>query len=112
MRAAAALLALALLVQPAGAEPRRVYAGEEAKALKCAWVISMTAAALERAALISTSDLEISMAISAGILRFYVTGSEAQKLRALEQVGARRDLSTTMDEFDREAIACLKRFPL
>ncbi|WP_417719658.1 hypothetical protein [Salipiger sp.] len=112
MRLAPLLLSLVLAGQAAGAEPRRVYAGEETRALKCAWVISMTAAALEQAAMISTRDLEVSMAISVRILQVHVTGSHAQKMQALRQVGARRDLKTTMEEFRREGRSCLRRFPV
>ncbi|MDJ0821214.1 MAG: hypothetical protein QNJ09_05285 [Paracoccaceae bacterium] len=108
-----ALLGLALLLASAlPAEARRVYAGEEAQALKCAWIISATATALEQAEVISTRDMEVSIAVSARMLQLYVSGTERQKLAALEAVGDRRDIKTTLGEFQRESRACLRKFPV
>ena len=108
----AAALAIPLGGPPADAQARRVYTTEEATALKCAWIISMTASVLEGAALISTRDKEISIAISSRILQLHVSGTERQKLAALEQVGNRRDVETTVDEFRKEATACVRRYPV
>ncbi len=107
-----AALGLVLIATTADAQSRRVYAGEEAKALKCAWIISATASVLEEAALISTRDREVSIAVSARILQLYVSGTEAQKLKALRAVGDRRDIRTTITEFQGQAKACLRRFPI
>lgn len=107
-----AVLCLALGLTAAEAQSRRVYAGEEATALKCAWIISRTAMILEDAALISTRDREVSIAISARMLQLYVSGTEAQKLAGLEAVGSRRDVPTTISEFRNEGLACLRRFPV
>lgn len=105
------LAIVASLAVPADAQSRRVYAGEEAKALKCAWIIANTATLLEKLALISTRDKEVSYAISTRMLQIYVSGTERQKLAALKAVGDRRDLQTTVKEFQTQAKACIRRFP-
>lgn len=112
MRFALFLTLMASLAAPAHSQSRRVYAGEEATALKCAWIISHTATLLERAEVISTRDMEVSFAISARILALHVSGSERQKLAALDTVGKRRDSATTIQEFRDQARGCIRRYPV
>ena len=100
-----------VLAGPAVAD-RRVYAGEEAEALKCAFVIGMTITAAERAGIVSTRDKELAQLYSAMILNRYVSGTESQKLAALKAVGQRRSPARTLEEFRKQGRYCMKRFPL
>lgn len=96
---------------PATAE-RRVYSGDETEALKCVWIISMTASALERAALVSTRTKESATLVSAAILNRYVSGTEQQKIAALKIVGERRTILKTFEEFRDQSDYCIRKFPL
>ncbi|MBS0125167.1 hypothetical protein [Thetidibacter halocola] len=103
---------LLCLAMPAAALERRVYEGDEAKALKCVWIISRTAAVMEDMGIISPLQMEVSIAISARILALHVSGTEAQKLAALQAVGERRNTGETIVEFRDQAMACLRKFPV
>ncbi|HAV08024.1 MAG TPA: hypothetical protein DCX13_03990, partial [Rhodobacteraceae bacterium] len=86
--------------------------GEEAEALKCAYIISQTAAVMERAEIIGTRDKEFVLLYAGYILQIYVSGTENQKLLALKAVADRRDLEQTLDEFEAQSDYCRKRFPI
>lgn len=109
----ACVVVLALVGSAGSAQAdRRVYTGTEAQALKCAWIISMTATTLEQAGLVSTRDKETATFVSAAILAQHVSGSERQKLEGFRVVGARRSVIETVSEFRRESRACIRKFPL
>jgi hypothetical protein len=103
---------VATLAGAAMAQGRRVYVGEEAEALKCAYIISQTAAVMERAEIIGTRDKEFVLLYAGYILQIYVSGTENQKLLALKAVADRRDLEQTLDEFEAQSDYCRKRFPI
>ncbi|MEC3860345.1 hypothetical protein VK792_03540 [Mesobacterium sp. TK19101] len=106
---------IAALIAASGAATageRKVYAGDEAKALKCAFVISATANTLETAGFLGRNYARGANVISYAILQKYVSGTERQKLAALKAVGARRDVNQTLTEFQAEAKACLRKFPI
>ena len=90
----------------------RVYQGAEAQALKCAWIISAGAGVLQDADIISSEERGISIAISARMLTLYVSGTDRQKLAAFEEVHRRSDKSTAINAFQRQARACIQRFPV
>lgn len=98
-------------ISPADAQ-RRVYAGEEAEALKCAYLISMTATLLEQRGILSTRTKDVATLVGAAILERYVSGTPQQKLAAFKAVAERRGLLSTVQQFDREYKYCSRRFPV
>jgi hypothetical protein len=111
-RLAALCVALWLTAPAAEAQNRRVYAGNEAEALKCAYLISQTANLLERAGRISTTTRENAVKYAAYILLRYVGGTQEQKMAAFKAVGQRRTLLQTVVQFDREVKYCRGKFPV
>ena len=105
-------LGAALVGARAAAAEGRVYQGAEAQALKCAWIISAGAGVLQDADIISSEERGISIAISARMLTLYVSGTDRQKLAAFEEVHRRSDKSTAINAFQRQARACIQRFPV
>jgi len=108
----ALVVALLTAASAATAGERKVYEGDEATALKCAFVISATANTLETAGFLGRNYARGANVISFAILQKYVSGTERQKLAALKAVGARRDVARTLSEFQAEAKACLRKFPI
>lgn len=96
---------------PAMAE-RRVYTNEEAEALKCVYLLSFTAAFMERGGYLSTRDKEMMFALSAFMLEKYVSGTQRQKLLGVEAVGKRRNTQETLKQFKEQSRYCIRRFPV
>jgi hypothetical protein len=112
MRAAALGLALALALPGAGQAERLVYEGEEAAALRCSNTLALTAMALSAAELISETEKEIMLGVTVRILERHVSGTWAQKKRALRVMRDRRSLEETLDDYRRNAPRCLGQFPI
>ncbi len=106
-----AALAFTLVASPAMAE-RRVYTDDEAEALKCVYLLSFTAAFMERQGLLGTRQKEVMFALSAFMLEKYVSGTQRQKLLGVEAVGKRRNTEQTLREFQQQSKYCIRRFPV
>ncbi len=110
----AVLLALSLMLSsaPMAEAKRKVYSGSEAEALKCSYLISMTALLLWKAGKLSTRDKDRAMTISVIMMNRYVSGTWEQKKKALTTVGNRRSLGKTVKEFQQQSKYCIRRFPV
>ncbi|WP_238368031.1 hypothetical protein [Mesobacterium pallidum] len=111
MRRLTLAMGLALCVAAPAQAERRVYAGEEAAALKCAWIVAASVSMAERAGLTSTRNKEFAQLYAAIVLQRYVSGTDRQKMAALKAVSERRSPQQTVDEFMRQADDCLRQFP-
>lgn len=111
MRFTALVLCLAVAF-PAVAQPQRIYSGEEAAALRCANTLALTAVALARADLMPEPEKDVMLAVTIAILERHVSGTWAQKKRALEVVRDRRSVPDTLDDYRRNAARCLRQFPI
>ncbi len=109
--AAGLALPMASAPTPAMAE-RRVYSNDEAEALKCVYLLSFTAAFMERQGLLGTRDKEVLFALSAIMLQKYVSGTQRQKLLGVEAVGKRRNTRQTLEQFQKQSKYCARRFPV
>lgn len=106
-----AALLVFLMSTPALAEAKR-YEGEEAAALRCAHIMALTAVALSDAGGIGEAEKEVMLGISFLILESHVSGTWAQKKAALEIVRDRRNVTDTLEDFERYAEQCLRDFPI
>lgn len=103
---------LALLAGCQAPPEPRAYSETESDALRCVWVLSRSATLLEQAGEIDPAELQIIIALSAGILQGHVTGTEAQKLHALEQVRADWGVEPHDEALGDVARGCLLRFTM
>lgn len=108
------LLLAALLVSLTGgmAEAKRVYEGSEAAALRCSNTLALTAVALAGADLISEEQKEAMLGITVLILDRHVTGTWAEKKRALAVMRDRRSVEATLEDYRKNAVRCLRQFPI
>ena len=107
---AGAVLCIAVL--PAFAQGKRVYSGEEAAALRCSNTLALTAVALARADLIGGVEKEVMLKVTVLILERHVSGTWAQKKRALEVMRDRRSVPDTLADYRKNAARCLRQFPI
>ena len=103
--------ALLMVALPADAA-ERVYEGDEAAAIRCANMMAMTGVTLFRAGLMGEPEKDILIGISVLILERHVSGNWTEKKRAMEVMRDRRDLETTLEDYQRHAPLCLERFPI
>lgn len=95
------------------AEPdQKIYAGEEAAALRCANTIALSAVALAKEANLPEAEKEVLLGIAVLILERHVSGTWQQKRAALEVVRDRRDALETLQDYRRLAQQCLRQFPI
>jgi len=113
MRAVLLVLVLAAgAVAGAADAAQRVYEGEEASALRCANMMALTGVTLNRAGLMGAQEKDVLIGISVLILERHVSGTWAEKKRAMETMRDRRDVETTLEDYQRNAPRCLRRFPI
>tara|TARA_B110000908_G_C10125935_1_gene389863 strand:+ start:384 stop:716 length:333 start_codon:yes stop_codon:yes gene_type:complete len=105
------VLILALLGSNATAG-QRVYEGNEAAAIRCANMMAMTGVTLNGAGLMDDPEKDVLIGISVLILERHVGGNWTEKKRAMEAMRDRRDVDATLADYQRNAPACLKRFPI
>jgi len=91
---------------------QRVYEGEEASAIRCANMMAMTGVTLNGAGLMGVPEKDVLIGISVLILERHVSGNWAEKKRAMETMRDRRDLEATLQDYQRNAPRCLRRFPI
>lgn len=108
--ACAAGLLLLAGVQTAQAE--RTYDGKEAAALRCSNLLSITAVVLSEAEEITLVERDVMLFATVAILERHVSGTRAEKQRALAVVRERRSLLETLEDYQRNAQRCLKQFPI
>lgn len=106
-----ALVVLAMPI-PAASAAQRVYEGEEASALRCANMMAFTGVTLNRAGLMGEDEKDVLIGISVLILERHVSGSWTEKRRAMEAMRDRRDIDATLEDYQRNAPRCLRRFPI
>lgn len=111
MRAVAVIVTLLLLAPPANAA-QRVYEGDEAAAIRCANMMVFTGVTLHQAGLMGDAEKDVLVAISVLILQRHVSGPWATKKRAMEAMRDRRDVEATLEDYQRNAPLCLKRFSI
>ena len=104
-------LALALCATQAHAA-QRVYEGDEAAALRCANMMAFTGVTLHGAGLMPEPEKDVLIGISVLILERHVSGTWAEKKRAMEAMRDRRDVDATLADYQRNAPRCLVRFPI
>lgn len=109
MRVLALVLALSATHAAAG---QRVYDGDEAAAIRCANMMAMTGITLNGAGLMGEPEKDVLIGISVLILERHVSGNWTEKKRAMEVMRDRRDVDTTLRDYQRNAPLCLKRFPI
>ena len=107
-----ALILILWLPAAAFAQGQKVYEGREALALRCANTLALTAVALARADLISTTEQDIMLDATFQILRRHVSGTWLQKKRAMEIMRDRRSVPDTLDDYRQNAFRCLEAFPV
>ena len=113
MRAALFCLALVCgLHSPTLALANRVYAGQEAVALRCANALALTAMALAGAGRISEQEKDVMLWITVSILKRHVSGTWWQKKSALRVMQTRRTAIQTLDDYRVNAQKCLEQFPI
>lgn len=107
------ILALFLmLVAGTASAAQRVYEGDEASAIRCANMMAMTGVTLNRAGLMGVPEKDVLIGISVLILERHVSGTWTEKKRAMEAMRDRRDIEETLNDYQRHAPLCLKRFPI
>ncbi|KIN73118.1 hypothetical protein [Sulfitobacter guttiformis] len=107
------VLALVLmLVAGTATAAQRVYEGEEAAAIRCANMMAMTGVMLNGAGLMDTPQKDVLVGISVLILERHVGGNWTEKKRAMEAMRDRRGVEATLEDYQRNAPLCLKRFPI
>ena len=109
MRALALVLLLAATNVSAA---QRVYEGDEASAIRCANMMTMTGVTLNGAGLMGASEKDVLIGISVLILERHVSGNWTEKKRAMAAMRDRRDLDATLEDYQRHAPLCLARFPI
>ncbi|MFD2738943.1 hypothetical protein ACFSUD_05140 [Sulfitobacter aestuarii] len=109
---AAGLAFLTMLPLTAAAQTQRVYAGEEAAALRCSNTVALTAVALYEAEMIGEAQKEIMLGVTLLILERHVSGSWRQKKAALAIMRDRRSIEDTLEDYRRNAARCLTQFPI
>jgi hypothetical protein len=107
----AAIFALLLAAGSADAA-QRVYEGEEASAIRCANMMALTGVTLHGAGLMGTPEKDVLIGISVLILERHVSGTWTEKKRAMETMRDRRDVDATLEDYQRNAPRCLRRFPI
>jgi hypothetical protein len=91
---------------------QKVYAGDEAVALRCANTLAFTAVALAESGRLGEPEKNVMLQITVLILERHVSGTWAQKKAALRVVRDRRNTFETLDDFERNAQRCFERFPI
>ncbi|MEP1766331.1 MAG: hypothetical protein ABJJ53_06785 [Sulfitobacter sp.] len=104
-------LVLALVAGPVVAG-QRVYAGEEAAAIRCANMMAMTGVTLNQAGLMDDPEKDVLVGISILMLERHVSGNWTEKKRALAAMRDRRSIDATLEDYQRNAPVCLTRFPI
>jgi hypothetical protein len=104
-------LALCLAAAPLSAG-QKIYAGDEAAALRCANTLAFTAVALAETGRLGEPEKNVMLQITVLILERHVTGTWAQKKAALRVVRDRRDMLETLDDFEQNAQRCFEMFPI
>jgi hypothetical protein len=94
------------------AQSKRIYEGEEAAALRCANTLALTAVELSRAELIDETEKEVMLGITVLILERHVSGTWGQKKKALAVMRDRRSVPDTLEDYRRNAVRCLRQFPI
>lgn len=94
------------------AQAERVYEGREAAALRCSNLLSITAVVLSEAGEISTVERDIMLFATVAILERHVSGTRAEKQRALAVMRERRSVVETLEDYQRNAQRCLNQFPI
>ncbi|MBD3663795.1 hypothetical protein [Sulfitobacter aestuariivivens] len=94
------------------AQAQRTFEGEEAAALRCANTLALTAVALRRSDLIGEEEKEVMLGVTLLILERHVSGTWAQKKKALAVVRDRRSIDATIEDYQRNAARCLEQFPI
>ena len=108
----ACIAGLLMLVTSQSAEAGRTYEGREAAALRCSNLLSITAVVLSEAEEISKVERDIMLFATVAILERHVSGTRAEKQRALAVVRERRTLLETLEDYQRNAQRCLRQFPI
>ena len=108
----ACMAGLLLVVCASSAVAARTYEGDEAAALRCSNLLSITAVVLSEAGEITVVERDIMLFATVAILERYVSGTRTQKKRALAVVRERRSIVETLEDYKRNAQRCLKRFPI
>ncbi len=101
-----------VLALPAAAQNQKVYKDGEAAALRCANTLALTAVALAAADMIEDEEKEVMLGITVLILERHVSGTWREKKRALEVVRDRRSIPDTLEDYRRNAVQCLRQFPI
>lgn len=105
------IFALVMVAQPLAAA-QRIYEGEEAAAIRCANMMAFTGVTLNRAGLMGDAEKDVLVGISILILERHVSGNWTEKKRAMEAMRDRRDVEATLEDYQRNAARCIKRFPI
>lgn len=109
MRALVLILALA---GTTATTAQRVYEGEEAAAIRCANMMAMTGVTLNQAGLMGEPEKDVLISISVLILERHVSGNWTEKKRAMVAMRDRRTIEATLEDYQRNAPLCLRRFPI
>ncbi|UWR23590.1 hypothetical protein [Sulfitobacter sp. S190] len=112
MRALGLLVGLVLCGMTSPVQAARTYEGQEASALRCANMMATTGITLHASDLMTATERDVLLSISILMLERHVSGTWAEKKRALAVVRDRRDLEETLMDYQRNAPICLKRFPI
>lgn len=107
-----ALLLIALMAATPVSAAQRVYEGEEASAIRCANMMAFTGVTLNGAGLMGDAEKDVLLGISILILERHVSGSWTEKKRAMLAMRDRRDVDATLEDYQRHAPLCLRRFPI
>ncbi len=106
------LACVLMLVAGSVSAAQRVYEGDEAAALRCANMMALTGVTLNRAGLMPDEEKDVLIGISILILERHVSGNWTEKKRAMEAMRDRRDIDATLEDYQRNAPTCLRRFPI
>jgi hypothetical protein len=107
-----AMVLVLLLTASNASAAERVYDGDEAAALRCANMMAMTGVTLNGAGVMGDAEKDVLIGVSILILENHVSGNWNTKKRALKVMRDRRDLDETLLDYQRNALGCLKRFPI
>lgn len=106
------LIVLLLVLAGSVSAGQRIYEGDEAAAIRCANMMAMTGITLNAIGLMGDPEKDVLVGISVLILERHVSGSWTEKKRAMEAMRDRRDVDATLEDYQRNAPGCLKRFPI
>jgi hypothetical protein len=103
-------IVLALALGPAPLQAKS-YRGAEVEALMCAALLGISGEVAHQLRVINRTERDIMVAVSYAILLRYVSGTQAQKEKAMMQLAQRDSFGANVRDFDRRANLCLTRFP-